>query len=68
MERIRTRRTDLMAGTFVWRDTGWIVLTSDYQRDGYYYCRDVEIDDDGNECIGDIEWRVTPADLIGGEI
>lgn len=65
---ITKRRTDLLKGTYVQRTKDYIVLVSDYNPLGYYWAKDVEIDDEGNAVAVGEEFRVTPSDLIGGEI
>lgn len=65
---ITRRRTDLMKGTYVRRTKDYIVLVSDYNSFGYYWAKDVEIDDEGNAVVVGEEFCVTPSDLIGGEI
>lgn len=57
-----------MKGTYVWRTTRFIVLVSDYNKFGFYWARDVGIDDEGNAVVQGEGVCVTSSDLIGGEI
>lgn len=64
------RLYDLTPGTIVCRNTGIIVLTSEYNSyHNWYTYNDIEFDDDHEDGIEvDNGGRVTPSDLIGGEI
>lgn len=63
---ITKRMYDIPVGTIIYRSTGDIVITSEYDGfHGWYYCNDIEYDDNGDGLEIDNGNRVTPADLIG---
>lgn len=65
--RITKQLRDLTPGTVIYRQTGDIVLTSEYDPfHGWYFCNNIEYTDDGDAYEVDGGY-VTPADLLGDE-
>ena len=66
---ITKRMYNIPAGTTIYRTTGYIVITSEYDSfHGWYDYNDLECDDDGNLIEVNNGRHVTPSDLIGDEI